>query len=236
MSAIGQPEPLQDLGSFTEAELLGLAAKSGVLGSRDAWDALYLRHRRYFFAVVSRTYGRFLPRDDVTDLVVDTFTKAFEWASKQNDPAQLTRRFSADTADGTRRIVLAWLATIAERQFRDRFRAAATEADDFRTFGEQWVSAQVHPASRLAPQAVIALREALSMLQPDDAEALRVSLPWYDLHTRSFNFPKNEAGRVAKLLGISADALRQRRYRALQRIKALMLKAGFVERDKEETQ
>jgi DNA-directed RNA polymerase specialized sigma24 family protein len=152
-----------DLSASTEAELLGLMAarEGGQEHAKAAWGEAH-----YLFAVVSRSYGRFLGEDGIADLVVDTFRRAYEWARKQTSPHELVERFSAENRDSTRRKVLGWLSSIAERLFKDRFRDDAAEAQDFALFLEHWRSSNERPgglpASRMLTTLEAALRVARS--------------------------------------------------------------------------
>lgn len=219
-----------DLSTASEAELLGLMAQGedGSEQARSAWEELYLRHRRYLFAVVARSYGRFLGEDGIADLVVDTFCRAYEWARKQSDRRHLTERFSADSRDSTRRKVLGWLSAIAEHLLKDRFRGYASEAEDFVLFLEHWKSGKEQPGGVANSPALTLLTVALGELGAHDAEALRMSLPWYDLNSHMFAFPRGEAARVANLLGITPELLRQRRHRAIKHIEQHFQRAGYI--------
>jgi hypothetical protein len=67
------------------------------------------------------------------------------------------------------------------------------------------------------------LEAALATLSEQDQAALRGSLPWYDDETQQFTFGPGEAEALAAELGTNVDALRQRRHRALKRLKKAMI-------------
>src|SRR5437762_3591929 len=92
----------------SEAELLGLMASQGDGGelARAAWGELYVRHRRYLYVVLSRSYGSFLGEDGTVDLVADTFQRAFEWAGRQKSGDEVRAQFTGESPDSTRRRVL----------------------------------------------------------------------------------------------------------------------------------
>lgn len=225
-----------NLTESSEAELLGVMALQGTRGedARGAWGELFARHRRYLFVVVSRSYGSFLGEDGTVDLVCDTFQRAFEWAGRQENADEVRTQFEASTPDATRRRVLGCLSTIAERLFKGRYREDKAEAGDFAEFLEHWKSAQDQPAEDSAQPSQAHLEAALAALSQAEAEALRVSLPWYDLESRSFAVPRGEATRLSALLGTTPDALRQRRHRAIQRIQQQLEHAGYMAPNQEE--
>jgi len=215
----------QDIGpvnltACSEAELLALMAGQATSGelARDAWGELFVRHRRYVYLIANRAYGSFLGEDGTTDLVVDTFRRAFEWAGRQAVSHEVAAQFTGNCPDATRRRVVGWLGAIAERLFQDRFSDHTKETANHDQFTEEWISCQDRVEEGTDPASVVALREALANLSPADAEALRVSLPWYDPTTRAFMVPRGEATRLAALLGTTTEALRQRRHRAIKRL------------------
>lgn len=226
------PGSAAGLAPASEADLLcdmaGQAARPAQ--ARAAWEQLYLRHHRYVFVVTHRAYGSFLGEDGTADLVVDTFRKAFEWAGRQDVPEELRARFTGESPDETRRRVLGWLGAIAQRSFQDRFREEARRGEEFQEFAEQWAGEQPLQAADEDPRATSLVRAALAALTPDEAEALRVSLPWYHAESQSFAVPRGEAARVAALLGASPEALRQRRYRAIRKLERSLEESGYQAR------
>lgn len=218
----------------SEAELLRRMALRGGDSeqARAAWEELYVRHRRYLYLVVSRAYGSFLGEDGTVDLVVDTFRRAYEWAGRQANSDEVCIRFTGDNPDSTRRRVLGWLGAISERLFKDRFRDHAVEVEEHGRFLED-VKRQQESDWVPDPLSVTRLHDALAALSPTDADALRVSLPWYDLQSRAFAVPRGEASRLADLLGVSPEVLRQRRHRAIKKLEERLHKTGFIESGEE---
>jgi DNA-directed RNA polymerase specialized sigma24 family protein len=219
-----------------EAELLALMATQEATGeqARAAWGELYVRHRRYVYVVVSRAYGSFLGEHGTVDLVCDTFRRAYEWAGRQESAEGVRASFSTETPDSTRRLVLGWLGAIAEGLFRDRYRQEAAERKKRDLYVDDWKLSQDHEEECDHPVPQECLAAALAALSPVEAEALRVSLPWYDLETRSFAVPRGEAARLAEQLGITPEALRQRRHRAIKRIEERLRNAGYIAAGQEE--
>ncbi len=206
----------------SDADLLGHMAsqRDDPVRARDAWSELYSRHRRYLFVVARRAYGSFLGEEGTTDLVVDVFHRAFEWAGRQESPDSVRARFEAEDDDATRRQVLGWLGVIAERLFKDRFREGARSASRFDEYLEDFLRCEASNEDGSATENSDAgqMRGALATLDQLDQDVLRLSLPWYDVATRSFAVPRGEGAKLAALIGLSPDAFRQRRHRALRRI------------------
>ncbi|MFN0008771.1 MAG: RNA polymerase sigma factor [Planctomycetota bacterium] len=213
----------------SEAELLAAMATQEDDGkeARAAWGELFERHRKYLYAVVSRAYGSFLGEDGTVDLVSDTFRRAFEWAGRQNSSDEVRARFAEGDSDSTRRKVLGWLGAIAQQLFRDRYRDEKQEEGELVLFFEQWKQAEEHPAGISDSPLLRDLHVALETLTLPEAEAVRASLPWYDLQSQTFLFPRGEATRLAAELGTTTEALRQRRHRGIQRIEDHLREAGY---------
>lgn len=221
----------------SEAELLALMSMQGrdPERARAAWGELFERHRRYLYAVVSRSYGSFLGEDGTVDLVCDAFRRAFEWAGRQTDSDEVRVRFSANDSDSTRRRVLGWLGAIAEQLFRDRYREQSTAKDEFAQFLDHWKADHEHPAEAGDSTLLAHLQAALALLSGPEAEALRASLPWYDAESRTFAVPRGEAARLSAALGTTPENLRQRRHRAIKRIEAYFEQAGYAARPMKES-
>jgi DNA-directed RNA polymerase specialized sigma24 family protein len=192
--------------------------------ARDAWQELHGRHSRYVAAVVRRALGeRARDEDLVFDVVGDAFHAVFHWTGRQETRGDVAGRFEAHDADSTRRRVLGFLAVVARRlatrSFAGHGRAPhETLCADFDlTAAPEREDTEPPPAHELDK-----LEAVLELLSSEEAEALRVSLPWYQPETHEFAFPRGEAARVAASLGISTDALRQRRSRSLRRLQSIL--------------
>ena len=218
-----------DVAALNEAELLGLMTDQAKAAAhaRDAWAELYARHRRYLFVVISRAYGSFLGEDGTVDLVVDTLRRAYEWAGRQPSPIETAARFTGTDPDSTRRRVLGWLAAIAERLFKERFRSGGAARALEKEIRADWehAPAQEGDAEVSAPNPELAA--ALADLSEGERDALRLSLPWYDPGSGTFALPRGEAARIAALLDTSPDAVRQRRFRAIRKLTA-SLQSDYV--------
>lgn len=210
----------------TEAELLGVMALQALDAdaARDAWSELYCRHSRYVAKVAARALGeRARDADTVADLVNDAFQSVFDWAGRQSRDTDLAERFAASDRDVIRSKVLSFLATVTRRLVAHTFAAQRRAPREFLHDDIDQMSAGAGEDTEPPPATERSRLDAvLELLSSDEAEALRVSLPWYQPETGEFAFPRGEAARVAASLGITPEALRQRRSRSLRRLQALL--------------
>jgi hypothetical protein len=216
----------QYLDDRSEAELLGLMSMQRLEpdAARDAWAEMYRRHSRYVASVVARAFPqRARDADTLSDIVSDAFRTVFDWAGRHRSGEALAERFAATDRDGVRRKVLGFHAVVARRLAMRRFAVQGRGPREF-THGdiEQVASATEEDYEPPPATKVSKLEALLELLSSDEAEALRVSLPWYQPETGEFSFPRGEAARVAESLGITPEALRQRRSRSLKRLQSLL--------------
>ena len=224
--ATATAQPAQALSHCSEADLLGLMSMQRIEpeSARDAWEELYSRHARYVYAVVRRTLGKEARDEDlVYDLVSDTFRTLLDWTVRNERAGDVAERFERHDPDASRRRVLGFAAVVARRLALRSLAAhahaprALSDADIGEVTAPELEEAEPPPAREHSK-----LDEVLQLLSSDEAEALRVSLPWYQPEAGEFAFPRGEAARVAASLGITTDALRQRRSRSLRRLQALL--------------
>jgi hypothetical protein len=215
-----------DLFDRSEAELLGMMSRQHFdpTLARDAWSEMYRRHARYVAAVVSRAFGEFARDEDaLADIVSDAFRAVFDWAGKRGSGEPMAERFAASDRDGVRSKVLGFHAVVA-RNIAARKVAVHTRGPREFTHGDIEQVASAAEENTEPPPATerSKLDAVLELLSSEEAEALRVSLPWYQVESGEFSFPRGEAARVAASLGISPEALRQRRSRSLRRLQSLL--------------
>jgi DNA-directed RNA polymerase specialized sigma24 family protein len=193
--------------------------------ARAAWGEFFIRNRVYLFNIVRRQYGRRLGGDEgAEDLVAEVFHKVFRWAGRHGGKVGALDRFWVDGGAESEKFALVqrrvrlWLGRMAVNRFKDALRAEdpATElelivdGDGIRPFTSTALT---------APETLAKLEAAIATLNPKDEEVLRVSLNWYDPEAGAFFFRPGEAEALARSLGLEVDALRQRRHRALKRLK-----------------
>ena len=218
-----------DFTTDTDADLLGYMAMQADEPeyARAAWGEFYRRHREYLFGLTSRCYGSQLGGDEgAADLVQEAFRKVYDWAGRHGEERGSLDGFRGSSPEDVRAKVRLWLGRVAENRFKDllRRRARQQEVELLADVAEKPSAQEMQPGSEVLGR----VGEAFATLRPQDQEALRVSLPWYDARTQTFAFPPGEAEAVAATLGITVDALRQRRHRALQRLKDAMVSQPSV--------
>ena len=213
-----EPEPPERVSILSDAELLGQLAQTSD-EQRYALSELYTRHGRYVFTVAARTTHT-LDREQVADVVTDTLLAASNWARRQPSARAIVARFSPSDREVARRKVLGWLSVIARRIAIEHAQAHAPVQSlefDVPASSDDSDAGEPPPSPRLR-----ALSEAMSALNPEQRDAIRDSLPWYEPTTHEFAVPRGEAERMASALGISVEVLRQRRHRALKRLHSLL--------------
>jgi len=219
-------ECVHELGDRTEAELLGLMSMQHLdpNAARDAWSEMYRRHSRYVAAVVTRAFGeRARDADVLSDIVSDAFHTVFDWAGRHGPGESLTDRFGAPDRDVVRRKVLSFLAVVTRRlATRSAVLARRAPREFLHDDIDQMAAANEQQADPPPAVGRSKLEAVLELLSSEEAEALRVSLPWYQPETGEFAFPRGEAARVAASLSITPEALRQRRCRSLKRLRSLL--------------
>jgi hypothetical protein len=159
----------------------------------------------------------------VADLVNDAFHNVFDWAGRQSRETDLAERFAAPDRDVVRSKVLSFLATVTRRLVAHTFTARGRAPREFLHDDIDQMPAGAGEDTEPPPSAERSkIDDVLELLSSDEAEALRVSLPWYQPETGEFAFPRGEATRVAASLGITPESLRQRRCRSLKRLQSLL--------------
>lgn len=211
----------------SDADLLGYMAEQATAAAfaMEAFGEFYARHREFLFGVIYRAYSTHLGGEEgAADLVQRTFEKAYRWAGKHAGDPKALAGLQGETREKTRRRVRAWLVTVAENLFKDALRAKKRSGvveltdDLLATLPAAELEQDVDLAG-LPLGAREALAEQLADLKSEDRELITMCLPWYDPKTNTFAFAPGEAEKLAASLGIEVDALRQRRYRAMKRLK-----------------
>lgn len=210
----------------TDADLLAwmaLAAEDAD-SARRAWEAFYLRHVRYLYAVCLRAYGMMLGEDGVADVVADTFARAYERAGTYAVPGD------ADV-DRQRRLVRGWLGRIAQRLAQDVLRGRGRlKARNLAP--EHWQQLAESPATNdddgREPQRVQAVREALATLSEREATVLRVTMQWYRPESEHQRLPNDVAADLARAFGTTPENLRQVRRRAIKKVEQQLRQGGWA--------
>jgi RNA polymerase sigma factor (sigma-70 family) len=188
---------------------------SGAEEGRDAWATFYGRHRRYLYGVCLRAYGETLGDGRVTELVQDTFVRAYEKAGTfKPDP-------DGDSVTGRRR-ARAWLGRISENIVSDYFRREPKVV----FMDEDELPEQVDPEESVpsGPSAarLERLERVLAQLSDREQEVLRATAMWYWPGQRQQRLPNSVMTKLAASLSTSADNVRQIRVRAMTKVRKLM--------------
>jgi len=206
-----------------DADLLAYMAmaEGDPLCARAAWEAFYLRHVEYIYAVCLRAYGPILGgQSGAADLAAETFKRAYEHAGT----------FDAGVAAGAEQQRLrtrAWLGRIARRLAQDilrgrgRLAVRSLEADQWRQIAAQPPSQP--PATD--NERIALVRQAIESLTPREQTVIRVTFQWYRPGEANQRLPNEVCEELAAALGTTSENLRQIRRRALKKIEAF-LRAG----------
>lgn len=210
-----------DFSKDDDAQLLGYMAEANSEPefAEAALGELLRRNADYLFGVALRAYGRQVGgAAGVEELVNEALWKAFRWSVQNAARPDPMKRFAGSDAQEVQRKVRLWLGRIVRNCFRDRLRGIepAEPMEDIDALPARAGSDSSPIEGPLLEQ----VRVALEGLKPEDQEAIWVSLPFLNLETGEFAFPPGAAEEVARHLGIGVDTLRQRRHRAMKRLRA----------------
>lgn len=180
--------------------------------ARSARAELWTRFRRYVWAACHRAYGSGMQREEIEDLVVDTFVRAFECAGTfQNENLEDKGR--------ARRKVGAWLCMIARRLAIDRQQPITIGLDS--ADPRELARAIRRPSSRLGPLAR-KVRKALTTPGVLNAKEIVVLREWaehYDPDRDQQRLPEGVTEELAKQLNVQPESIRQILRRGLKRLR-----------------
>ena len=215
----------------TDADLLGyMAEQADEAGfAKEAFGEFYARHRAYLFGVTYRIFGAKLGGEEgAADLVQQAFHNAYRWVGRHAGDTEAFAGFRAENREKTKRRVRSWLGTIAENLFKDILRSKQRNGvveltDELLAVLPTGTLEEAVDLACFPPGAREALAQELVALKPEDRDIISMCLPWYDTKTSRFAFSPGEAENLAASLGIEVDTLRQRRHRAMKRLKQAVL-------------
>ncbi len=215
MGTAQSPKPSSRFGADNDEELLVYMSlrSEDPAAAEEAWAEFYNRHLGYVFAHCKKAYSTVLGDLGVSDLVQETFVRAFERAET------FKSRGSTD-GDAIRRRVRGWLGRIANRLFLDTFRGPAEttlpESDRIAATSPEDVDDceldQATPRVKL-------IREALATLTERERHVLRVTADWYQADRVHQRVSKAEMTTLAGQLQTTAVNIRQIRKRAIDKIR-----------------
>jgi DNA-directed RNA polymerase specialized sigma24 family protein len=211
-----------------DAQLLALMAghHSAPHLAQAAWGELYSRHAHITYGALTGIYGKTLQQADREGIVSDTYRRAYLWAVRKADPAAVEANFTSTDREGTRQTVLGWLGMIAQNLVMDCFAQRKSDDESLAAFLADHRYSLLPDVPGRRSELTEIVRRAMETLSPEEADALRLTLPWYSIEKSAIVMPPWEAFKIAERLGISVDALRKRRSRALARIRKYIKDAG----------
>jgi len=177
-----------------------------------AWAEFYLRHVGFLHGVCSRAYTRSLGREEVEDLVAETFRRVFSNGAATYKPAGL------DDPESRLRRIQAWLTTIAERlacdMLRGRRRRPGMQLEQ-----EEWQDVPENAVEPVSETTAEVCRVMQSILTEREQDVLRTTYHWYDPTREHQKLPEAVLSDLAQRWDTTPDNIRQIRSRALKRLK-----------------
>lgn len=213
MGSAQSPKPASRFSGDNDEELLVYMSLRGEdpKAAEEAWAEFYNRHLGYLFGQCKKVYSATLGDLGVSDLVQDTFVRAFERAGT------FKSRPTIDN-DAIRYRVRGWLGRIANRLFLDILRGpverglsetesiAPLPADDGNANDDC-----VSPRVKL-------IRDALATLSERERHVLRVTADWHRSDRVHQRISNKDMSALAQQLQTTAVNIRQIRKRAIDKI------------------
>ncbi|MCB1276842.1 MAG: hypothetical protein KDL09_09700, partial [Prosthecobacter sp.] len=193
---------------------IGLYAEVDVKEANSALGKLYERHARF---VVNRlkTLAASYPAIDPEQLTLDTFEKAFRHAGGFKDQ-------SGNDADRQRQQVRSWLMEIATNLFHDELRLVKNQValltDAVENLPENPLDDEAAPYVKTSTLRKI--DEAFVALNEQDGDIIRTYAYYGALGEDGGNVPSEVRDGLMRRYGLTATALRQRKKRALDKLRA----------------
>lgn len=213
-------EPTAKMEFVDDAELLGMLAIDGP-SQRAAIAELYARYSRYLNTVAARAARRLDPHE-LADVVTDSLLAASAWVRRQSLGRSICEQFTPADGRPGHHCVRPWLSAIVRRVAIARARELARsplQALDYDVAAPESTTEESEPPP--SPRR-LELEARLARLKPTHRSALLESMHWYEPGSSQFAMARGESQRLATELGVSADALRQWRWRALKQLRESM--------------
>ncbi|PYR95472.1 MAG: hypothetical protein DMF84_00830 [Acidobacteria bacterium] len=180
-----------------------------------AWEEFYSRHKAYLYNVLVRARAHQIGDARITDVVQETFIRAYERASTY-------RADAAAGVDGSRRRARAWLGGIAENIIRDGFRGQPQvvfmEGTELEEKHDQAVE---YGGDGLTPE-LDRFAAALAKLSAREQEVLRVTSFWYQPGKAQQRLPNAVMNELAASLGTTPANVRQIRARGMRTLRRML--------------
>lgn len=201
----------------SDSQLFQLLGAADAPRRKDAQQRLYQRHVRYLYGVVHKQRDKLLQLAglSVDDVVHDTFQRAFERAHTFHGDPTLDD-------DRARRRTRAWLGRIAQNLIVDSFRrfreVSASDYLEHVPAPSDEACGDDAPASRPDLEPV---RAAFAALSDREQDVLRVTALYFKAEGRQ-RLPNEVSAELSVRWGISNDAVRAIRSRALRKLRSAM--------------
>jgi len=182
-----------------------------------AWGELYRRHFVYLYKVCHRAYKKPLGDVGVEDLVANTFLKVRESAAKTY------KELGSSNEAENRRNVLGWLACVAKNLVKDLYRGKKINEQNFDE--DYWKEmASIKPQS--TPEIDSLVQNLMKeRLNETEIEILQTTFHWFDVGAKNQRLPSDVLSELANHLGMTTEGIRQKRKRAIEKIKVPMEEA-----------
>jgi len=188
--------------------------RSNFAVAREAWEHFYLRHYRVLMYICLSDHGYLLGQDDINDIVHDTFVKAFSRAEtfdhKESCPPDIQQRKCR-----------AWLAAIAERIVRDRFKGQpeislvdTTEIERTESTSQESTDQTDVPES----ERLRLLKSAFASLSEVEQTVLRATMSWWQHDQQHQRMPNAAMQELCRQIDKSPDNVRKIRSRAMEKL------------------
>jgi DNA-directed RNA polymerase specialized sigma24 family protein len=203
----------------TESDLdllcaIGLYAVVDVNEANVALGKLYERHGKFVANRLGALAASY-PAIDPEQLTLDTFERAFRCAGRFKDQ-------SGNDADRLRQQVRKWLMQIATNLFFDELRLVKNQiallTDAVEDLPENPFDNGTAPF--VSASTLRMIDEAFAALNEQDDDIIRTYAYYGALGEDSSNLPSEDRDRLMSRYGLTNTALRQRKKRALERLRA----------------
>lgn len=127
-----------------------------------------------------------------------------------------------DDPEGHRKQFVSWAGTILGNIVNDIIAAVMMDRDQLNYLEEIWTNA--FAGEDEASERIRQVKEVLEEMPPEDAEVLRWSAPLIPLDGSPMQPDPAEREAICQQLGVTPEGLRQRRSRALKKLKTALLR------------
>ncbi len=206
----------QAINDASNARLLSLmAARNNDSSLADqAFTEFYGRHKDYVLRVTYKAANGLMDDGEKSDLVQETFIKAYE-------KAHTFRGMALDDVIQERKLARAWLGKIARNILIDWLRkkkgALLLSYDDEKIKYEAERQRTIGGFPKSSEHYLV--QEALEQLTEKERQILRLAALKYTPGDRELRIPASDLGELAKTYNVSKDSIRQTKKRAKEKVR-----------------